>query len=195
MRTTSLIAPLSVFAAVSLFAALPARAQEEASPDHARVTLTASAGEHASAHKLEWHALALPGGAVRLLLRVPLEAFQSNATPGFDASLRESFDANRHPYLELEGLVRAGEGASTWSGVYRVAGQTRPLNVSLKLAHEGAQLSLHTSLPLDLDELGLERPKANGEKIEKELALELAAWVTLDPQALVSGGFISPARD
>ncbi len=195
MPRNSLIAA----AALAALASQPVFAQQEPEADRARVTFTASTRDtqeraQASAHKLEWHALSLPNGAVRLLLRVPLESLQSGA-PGFDASLRETFDASRHPYLELEGLVRPGDDAAAWTGWLRYAGQTRAVRASLSLSRAGSQLSLHAALPLDLDGMALPRPRLGGEPVENELQLELSAQLTLDPQALVSGGFISPARE
>ncbi len=180
--------------ALVLLAAAPSRAQEaESDPDQLVLRYTGQAGRRALtgvAHKLEWSVVSLQGGAVRVSLRVPLDAFESG-DPGVDAKVQEALESARFPLVEVDGIAQTLALPVRFNGVVRLHGQTRPFAAVLSLARAGGQLAVSCSLALDLEAFGVARPWLDGAQLERNLEVEFSALLSIQPQAIASGGFVN----
>jgi len=180
--------------ALVLLAAAPLRAQEtESDPDQLTLRYSGQAGRRAVngvAHKLEWSVVALQGGAVRVSLRVPVDAFESG-DPGVDARLQQALESARFPFVEVDGIAQTLSLPVRFTGVVRLHGQTRPFAAVLSLARAGGQLAVSCSLGLDLGGFGVERPSLDGALLDPKLEVEFSALLSIQPQAIASGGFVN----
>ena len=197
--TTSASSFIRSIAVVSLLAtalvSLPARSQS-ADPDQLILKVTGQAGSHAVtsvSRKLEWNVLAMAGGSAKVALRVPVASFESSQ-PGVDAELSKAFHSERYPNIEIEGVVQGGSAKpARFVGTLRFHGHTQPFTALLSLTRAATQLAVSTQLVIDLDSFGVDRPQISGSRLERNVDIDFSVLLSLHPQAVVSGGFISPA--
>jgi polyisoprenoid-binding protein YceI len=201
VMTTSASSFIRSIAVVSLLAtalvSLPARSQSvDPDPDQLVLKVTGQAGSRAVtsvSRKLEWNVRAMAGGSAKVALRVPVASFES-AQPGVDAELSKALHAERYPNIEIEGVVQGGFAApARFVGTIRFHGHTQPFTALLSLTRAATQLAVSTQLAIDLDSFGVDLPQISGSRLERNVNIDFSVLLSLHPQAVVSGGFISPA--
>ena len=197
-RILSSTAAALTAAAIAAFVAAPARAQSfDSEPDQLVLKYTATAGAHAVSgfsHQLEWSVIALPGGSAKVMLRVPLDSFESDK-PALDLDLRQALEAERFPMIEVEGIAQVGALPVRFSGTLRIHGVSQPFTALLSISRAGMQLTASSSFSIDLDAFGVARPSLEGIRHERKLDLDFSCRLSLHPQAVVSGGFVRPASN
>jgi len=174
MRTAALLVALL----------LSAGARAEAS-DQVLISYEAKVGPRqisGVSHTLQWSATALGPESVQVLLRVPLDSFDSGHSE-FDALLRSTLQSERHPYLEVAGVVRAG----SFDGTLTLRGVSRPLQLRLGLVHlDEGFLVANANFTVDLADFGLVLPGAG-----RQIAVDFVGRFRDEPRAVISGGAVS----
>jgi polyisoprenoid-binding protein YceI len=193
-RSLRLFAPAFALA-TALCAAAPLRAQEvDVDPDQLVLKYSASAGPRAIsgvAHTLEWSVATLAGGSAKVLLQVPLDAFQTGQ-PALDAAFQKALEAESYPVLEVEGIAKAGALPVRFAGVIRLHGEQRPFTALLAIARAGEKVAVRTTLTIDPDTFGVERPTIGGAQLDRTITVDASLVLRINPQAVVSGGFVNP---
>jgi polyisoprenoid-binding protein YceI len=187
----------SMSAAIVLAAAAgPALAQSgvryQVEPDQVLVTYQVSFGRQqlsGISRSLDWSVSALPDGTAQVRLRVPIDSFESGH-PGIDALLRAVAESDRHPAVELDGVVKANE----FQGTIAFHGKAFPLTVPLTLSRIGSMVAVRTSFSLDLATFGIAPPAVDSQPIERRVEVSFAARLRVHPGAVTSGGVVSSRR-
>ena len=167
--------------AVLLAAAGAALAEES---DQVLVTYEVAAGGgriSGVSRSMVWSVTHLSDGTAQVLLRVPAGSFKSGHE-GFDALVREALDAEHHPFVEAEGLIRGGR----FTGTLTLRGVASPLSVPVTVVRAGPQLVVNTTFAFDLAQYGIAIPSAGS-----RVTIDFVTRVSADPGAVEAGGALS----
>lgn len=184
---------ICALALVALPAAGETLLRYDLEPDQVLMTYQVSFGRHqvsGTSRSLEWSISPLPGGSAQLRLRVPIESFQSGH-PKLDELLRRAVDSERYPFVEIEGVARAGASPVQFAGTIGVRGVTRPISTSLHLQRIRSMVAVWTSFSVDVDALGIALPAVETSRPEKKVDITFAARLRAHPSAVASGGFLN----
>jgi polyisoprenoid-binding protein YceI len=180
---------LAVASFVALVAAAPpARADapaKELSIDGQRSTVTYHLVHKlhrfdGTSHKVDGRARLLPGGAAQVMVRIPVESFDSKNV-NRDAHMKETVEVARFPDVELKAL---GEGVAvpasfpatverrmkaqvTFHGVQQL------LDVPVKITFESAdRVRAESSFTVSVDSFKIERPSLLFVKIDDDMTID-----------------------
>lgn len=142
-----------------------------------------------TSRSLDWSVSALPDGSAQVRLRVPLESFQSGH-PRIDALLRELADAEHHPAVELEGVVKANE----FQGTIALHGKSQPFNIPLTLTRIGSMVAVRSAFTIDLGAFAIVPPAIESLVVERKIEVSFAARLRVHPDAVTSGGVVGSQR-
>lgn len=161
-----------------------ARAALGDEPDQVLVTYEAAVGGgqiSGASHSMQWSASQLADGSTRVQLRVPVESFDSGHA-AFDSLLRTALESRRHPFAEVDGIVRAGR----FEGVLSLRGVAAPLSLPVRAVHTGRQLIVDASFPVDLSQFGVSLPG-----VAPRVTVDFIARLSTTPEAVEAGGALS----
>src|SRR5712692_8219902 len=164
---------------VVLLLAVPGAHAEEAG--QVLIAYQASVGTHqisGVSHVLQWSATALASDAVQVELRVPIDSFESGH-PEFDALLKAAAEAERYPFIEVEGVARN----SQFEGTLALRGVSRPLRIQISVVRLGAHWVTHATFTLDLNDFGISLPS-----VDRHVSIGFDSRFAVSPQAVLSGG-------
>ena len=132
-------------------------------------------------HSLQWRVVAQTADSSQVRLLVPLGSFESGHAE-FDALLRAAARAERHPFVEVEGVA----GKEGFEGTITLRGVSRPLKTGLELARVEGRTFASVSFSILLSEFGISVPSV-GDK----LAIDFVARLPGQERAVISGGAVS----
>lgn len=193
MRSLQLVLVLSLFTARLAFAQ-PAAGSAPPSALPAATGYSVATGEsmlsYDIVHKLhkvrgiskkaEGKGRILPDGKVQVMIRVPVESFDSSNV-NRDEHMKEVVDAARFPVVELKAL---GEGVSipasfpatmdkTFKAQLSFHGQQKAFDLPVKLTFEGAdRIRAQATLSVSFDEFKIERPSLLFVKVDDAIKIE-----------------------
>jgi hypothetical protein len=127
---------------------------------------------------IEGKARLLPDGTVQVMVRAPLESFDSGNS-NRDEHMLEVTDAARNPYVVLKGVGRVSQPSSFPSEVaLRLQGEltlktTQPVAVPMTVRFEAPdRASIDTRFPVSLEQHGVERPSLLFVKVDDRIEIE-----------------------
>lgn len=132
--------------------------------------------------KVEGKARILPDGKVQVMLRAPVESFDSGNS-NRDAHMKETVEAARYPSVELKAL---GEGVTvpttfpatvskTFKAQLTFHGVTNAVELPVTLTFESAsKVKAAVSFAVSLDAFKIERPSLLFIKVEDQMKLDAA---------------------
>jgi len=129
---------------------------------------------------IEGKALVDGDGTVRAMVRVPITAFDSGDA-NRDANMRETLEANRHPYVVFKGVTSVATPAAhgkaipaSIRGELDFHGVRKPVEVpvSVEFAADGSA-KVRGKLKISLDAFGVERPSLLFVKLDDECVIDL----------------------
>lgn len=132
-------------------------------------------------HSLQWNATALPADGAQIRLQVPLESFESGHA-AFDALVRTAAQAERFPFVEVEGIARGGE----FDGVLTLRGVSRPLKAHVPVARVDGRVVANASFQIRLSDYGISLPS-----VGDRLRIEFVARLPAAERAVISGGAVT----
>ena len=130
--------------------------------------------------KLEGKAALLPDGRAQVMLRVPVESFDSGNV-NRDAHMKEAVEAAKFPMVELkalaDGMTVPATFPSTVKKTFKVQivfhGEKGLLDVPVEVTWESAtKARAQTSFKVSLDAYKVERPSLMFVKVEDELGFD-----------------------
>lgn len=131
-------------------------------------------------HQVEGKALLLPGGKAQVMIRVPVQSFDSGNV-NRDEHMKEVVEAARYPTVELkaagEGITPPASFPQKTQATFKVQlafhGQTQVLSVPVTITWESAdRIRADASFTISLDAYKIERPSLMFIKVNDALGLE-----------------------
>jgi polyisoprenoid-binding protein YceI len=131
--------------------------------------------------KVEGKVRILPTGVAQVMVRVPVESFDS-ANSNRDAHMKEVTEAARYPLVELKGLCDACATPASFpttvdrtiKGELSFHGVKKSVEVPVKLTYESpSAVRAAANLTLSLDEFKIERPSLMFVKVDDDLKLDV----------------------
>jgi polyisoprenoid-binding protein YceI len=131
--------------------------------------------------KADGKARILPTGAAQIMVRVPVESFDSGNS-NRDAHMKEAAEAAKYPTVVLKGLCEGcGMPATFPTTVDKTIkaelafhGVTKNLEIPIKVTYESAaRIHAVSHLTLSLDEFKIERPSLMFVKVDDALNLDI----------------------
>jgi polyisoprenoid-binding protein YceI len=171
---------------VLLLAVPAARAEEDEEAGQVLIAYQASVGAHqisGVSHALQWNATALAPDGAQVRLRVPIDSFESGH-PGFDALLKAAAEAERYPFIEVEGVARGGR----FEGTLALRGVSRPLQIHIGVVQSAGHWVTNATFTLDLNDFGISLPS-----VGRRIAVDFVSRFPVSPQAVIGGGAVSSA--
>jgi polyisoprenoid-binding protein YceI len=119
----------------------------------------------------------LPDGQAQVMIRVPVESFDSG-NANRDAHMKETVEAARFPNVELKAIVdkvneiaaapvdRKVKAAITFHGV------TQELEIAVRLHREGEKIVAHASFQLSQDAFKIDRPSLMFVKVDDPIQID-----------------------
>jgi len=170
-----------------LLLAVPAtRAEEAEEAGQVLIAYQASVGAHqisGVSRALQWNATALDADGVQVRLRVPIDSFESGH-PGFDALLKAAAEAERYPFIEVEGVARGDR----FEGTLALRGVSRPLQIGIGVVQSAGHWVTNARFTLDLNDFGISLPS-----VGRRIAVDFVSRFPVSPQAVIGGGAVSSA--
>ncbi|MCA1825824.1 MAG: YceI family protein [Myxococcales bacterium] len=130
---------------------------------------------------LQWRGVQLGDGAAQIQLRVPVDSFDSGHRE-FDSLVRAALQSDRHPFVEVEGVLRG----KRFEGTLMLRGVARPLEMPVTVARVGRRLIAETSFAIDLRQFGIALPS-----VGRRVTIDFVARISADPQAVLAGGALN----
>jgi polyisoprenoid-binding protein YceI len=112
---------------------------------------------------------------------VPVRSFDSGH-PKFDSLVREALQADRHPFVEIDGMIRRGR----FEGTLTLRGASCPLAMPVTIVRAGRQIVLETSFGFNLTQFGVALPGVGSRVI-----VDFVARISAGPHAVEAGGALS----
>ena len=165
-------------------------------PDQVLVTYQVALGPSdisGVSSSLEWSLVALPGGAMQVRLRVPVDSFRSGHS-ALDSALREAFESRRFPMVEVEGVARAGESPLRFDGTLTLHGVVHPLSASVTAVRAGSMVVVRSSFDIDVSLFGLSHPPSRLPRLGNRVKIDFLARLRAHRDAVASGGVVNGSR-
>jgi polyisoprenoid-binding protein YceI len=123
-----------------------------------------------TSRRAEGKARVLSDGKVQVMVRAPVESFDSG-NANRDAHMKEVVEAARYPTVELKAVAEPHKGPTrTLLGQVTFHGVTLPLSVPVTVTTEGSgKLRARAQFDLSLDAAKIERPSLMFVKVEDAL--------------------------
>jgi len=134
-----------------------------------------------ASRSLQWSAIPLDAQSAQIQLRIPVRSFDSGH-PEFDSLLRAALEAERHPFIEVEGIARGRR----FEGTLTLRGVAQPLAVATSVVRAGNRVIATSSFAINLQDFGISLPKTGG-----RVRIDFAAGVSMNPQAVHAGGALN----
>jgi polyisoprenoid-binding protein YceI len=129
-----------------------------------------------------------PDGTVQVMVRAPVESFDSgNASR--DAHMREAVDAAAHPFVVFKGLgslvpppSAPGEAVLALRGELTFKGRTRPVEVSAAVRFETeGRARVEASFPVSLEAFEVERPSLLFVRVDDRIDVAVSLTMEVEP--------------
>jgi len=129
-----------------------------------------------------------PDGTLQVMVRVPVESFDSGNS-NRDAHMREAVEAAAHPFVVFRGVAAdawpasvPGDLAVPLRGELTFKGLTRPLSPTVHVRFEtGRRALVEGSFPVSLEAFGVERPSLLFVKVEDRIEIGLHLALEAEP--------------
>jgi polyisoprenoid-binding protein YceI len=133
-----------------------------------------------TSHKVEGKARLQPDGKVQVMVRAPVESFDSDNV-NRDAHMKETVEAAKYPWVELKAL---GEGVTppakfpttekkTFKAQLGFHGQQQQFDLPVELTWESpTRVKATVAFAISLDKYKVERPSLMFVKVDDELKLD-----------------------
>lgn len=190
----------SVAVLFSLLLTVPAAAQAPAPAPAAAEIYSVTAGQSSLTYhlihklhkvdgvskKVEGKAQLTPGGQVKVMVRAPVESFDSGDN-NRDTHMKETVEAARHPTVELKAV---GEGVTppasypatvkkTFKAQLLFHGVTKTMDIPVDITFESAtRIKASSSFSISLDGFSVERPSLLFVKVNDDLKIDAAVTFT-----------------
>jgi polyisoprenoid-binding protein YceI len=136
--------------------------------------------------KAEAKARIHPDGKVQVMVKVPVESFDSG-NANRDSHMKETIEAARFPTVELKAMGEAPTPATfpttverTFKGELAFHGVKKMLDIPVKLTYtSGTSIKAEATLKLSLEDFKIERPSLMFVKIDNEMPIEVS--ITFGP--------------
>ena len=135
--------------------------------------------------RVEGKARLLPDGQAQVMIRIPVESFDSQNV-NRDAHMKEVVESARFPNIEVKAVGVAGAPASfpatvdkTFKAEVPFHGVKNTLDVPVKITFESAtKIRAEAHFSLSLDAFKIERPSLMFVKVDDELKIDVAVGLT-----------------
>lgn len=136
---------------------------------------------------VEGKARVLPDGTVQVMVRAPLDSFDSGNS-NRDAHMREATDAGAHPYVAFKGVgALAAPGRYPAEEKLPLRGEltlktTKPAEIPVDVRFASPErATVATTFPVSLEEHEVERPSLMFVKVEDKVQIEAHLELEAEP--------------